>query len=51
MEDVVGFPKMVVIPKIIETYIWLVVSTPLKNTNLLGLLFSMYGKIKPEMDS
>ena len=27
-------------------YIWLVVSTPLKNISQLGLLFPIYGKIK-----
>jgi len=26
---------------------WLVVSTPLKNISQLGLLFPIYGKIKP----
>jgi hypothetical protein len=27
-------------------YFWLVVSTPLKNSSQLGLLFPVYGKIK-----
>jgi hypothetical protein len=27
-------------------YFWLVVSTPLKNSSQLGLLFPIYGKIK-----
>jgi hypothetical protein len=29
-----------------STWTWLVVSTPLKNINQLGILFPIYGKIK-----